>query len=213
MSQSELKVHYFCAMDVLFPTEKISFNLPDAEIEYYPNFFDSGKANALFERLKSDIPWQQDSITVYGKTHPQPRLTALFGNEGKPYSYSNIVMQPHPWTPLLVFVKEEVESVCETLFTTVLLNYYRDGKDSNGWHADDEKELGRNPFIASVSFGAERAFHLQHNTLKEHKLKITLAHGSLLLMKGTTQHFWKHQIPKTTKAIGPRINLTFRVIK
>lgn len=200
-------------MNALFSTEKISFNLPDAEIEYYPNFFDLVKANALFERLKSEIPWQQDSITVYGKTHPQPRLTALFGNEGKPYSYSNIVMQPHPWTPLLVFVKEEVESVCETLFTTVLLNYYRDGKDSNGWHADNEKELGRNPVIASVSFGAERAFHLQHNTIKEQKLKITLEHGSLLLMKGTTQHFWKHQIPKTTKHIGPRINLTFRVIK
>lgn len=200
-------------MNALFSTEKISFNLPDAEIEYYPNFFDLVKANALFERLKSEIPWQQDSITVYGKTHPQPRLTALFGNEGKPYSYSNIVMQPHPWTPLLVFVKEEVESVCETLFTTVLLNYYRDGKDSNGWHADNEKELGRNPVIASVSFGAERAFHLQHNTIKEQKLKITLEHGSLLLMKGTTQHFWKHQIPKTTKHIGPRINLTFREIK
>ncbi|WP_295334962.1 alpha-ketoglutarate-dependent dioxygenase AlkB [Flavobacterium sp.] len=200
-------------MNALFSTEKISFNLPDAEIEYYPNFFDLVKANALFERLKSEIPWQQDSITVYGKTHPQPRLTALFGNEGKPYSYSNIVMQPHPWTPLLVFVKEEVESVCETLFTTVLLNYYRDGKDSNGWHADNEKELGRNPVIASVSFGAERAFHLQHNTIKEQKLKITLEHGSLLLIKGTTQHFWKHQIPKTTKHIGPRINLTFREIK
>lgn len=200
-------------MNSLFPTEKISFQLPDAEIEYFPGFFDADKATSLFKQLQDNIPWQQDAITVFGKTHPQPRLTALFGNEGKPYAYSNIVMQPHAWNPLLVYIKEEVEAACGEQFTTVLLNYYRDGKDSNGWHADNEKELGRNPVIASVSFGVERAFHLQHNSLKDQKLKITLEHGSLLLMKGTTQHFWKHQIPKTTKTIGPRINLTFRIIK
>lgn len=200
-------------MDSLFPKEEIIFNVPDAIIEYYPNFFDTARANELFEKLKTEIPWQQDTITVFGKSHPQPRLTALFGNEGKPYGYSNIVMQPHHWNPLLMFVKNEVEEICGGHFTTVLLNYYRDGRDSNGWHADNEKELGRNPVIASVSFGAERAFHLQHNTLKEQKLKINLEHGSLLVMKGTTQHFWKHQIPKTTKEIGPRINLTFRIIK
>jgi alkylated DNA repair dioxygenase AlkB len=200
-------------MDSLFPKEKITFNLPDADIEYYPNFFEGHRANELFEKLKTEIPWQQDSITVFGKTHPQPRLTALFGNEGKPYSYSNIVMQPHSWNPLLMFIKNEIEEICGEHFTTVLLNYYRDGRDSNGWHADNEKELGRNPVIASVSFGAERSFHLQHNTLKDEKLKINLEHGSLLLMKGTTQHFWKHQIPKTAKDIGPRINLTFRIIK
>ncbi len=200
-------------MDSLFPKEKIVFDLPDAEIEYYPSFFDWARANELFDQLKTAIPWQQDDITVFGKTHPQPRLTALFGNEGKQYSYSNIVMQPHPWTPLLVYIRNEVEEVTAERFSTVLLNYYRDGKDSNGWHTDNEKELGRNPIIASVSFGAERAFHLQHNTIKEQKLKINLEHGSLLMMKGATQHFWKHQIPKTTKPIGPRINLTFRVIR
>jgi alkylated DNA repair dioxygenase AlkB len=200
-------------MDSLFPKEKIAFAIPDAEIEYYPNFFESHRANELFEKLKTEIPWQQDRITVFGKTHPQPRLTSLFGNEGKPYSYSNIVMQPNAWTPLLMFVKNEIEEVCHENFTTVLLNHYRDGKDSNGWHADNERELGRNPVIASVSFGAERSFHLQHNTIKEQKLKIILEHGSLLIMKGATQHFWKHQIPKTAKEIGPRINLTFRIIK
>ena len=200
-------------MNSLFPKEKITFSVPDATIEYYPNFFDSQRANELFEKLKSEIPWQQDNITVFGKTHPQPRLTALFGNEGKPYSYSNIVMQPNAWNLLLMFIKNEIEEICEVNFTTVLLNYYRDGKDSNGWHADNERELGRNPVIASVSFGAERYFHLQHNTIKEQKLKINLEHGSLLIMKGTTQHFWKHQIPKTAAAIGPRINLTFRIIK
>ena len=200
-------------MNSLFPTEAIHFELPDSEITYYPDFFGKEKADQFFEKLKTEIPWQQDDIAVFGKTYPQPRLTALFGNEGKPYSYSNIVMQPHAWNSLLLFIKNEIEEVCNENFTTVLLNYYRDGKDSNGWHADDEKELGRNPVIASVSFGVERSFHLQHNFIKEQKLKINLEHGSLLIMKGTTQHFWKHQIPKTAKPIGSRINLTFRIIK
>jgi alkylated DNA repair dioxygenase AlkB len=200
-------------MNSLFPKEKITFNIPDADIEYYPNFFKIDSSDELFEKLRKEIPWQQDNIKVYGKTHPQPRLTALFGNEGKSYSYSNIVMQPHHWNPLLVFIKNEIEKICQEKFTTVLLNYYRDGKDSNGWHADNEKELGRDPVIASVSFGAERYFQLQHNTIKVQKLKIKLEHGSLLIMKGSTQHFWKHQIPKTNVAIGPRINGTFRIIR
>ncbi len=199
-------------MNSLFPQEKIIFDLPDAEIEYYPELFSSAKANELFQLLQKEIPWQQDDITIFGKTLPQPRLTALFGNEGKPYGYSGIIMQPHAWSPLIMFIKEEVEKICQENFTTVLLNNYRDGKDSNGWHADNEKELGRNPVIASVSFGAERTFQLKHNTLNA-KQNIILQHGSLLIMKGTTQHFWKHQIPKTTKQIGARINLTFRIIK
>lgn len=200
-------------MNLLFPKEPLHFTLPDADIDYYPNFFDNKRATEFFDKLKNEIPWQQDNITVFGKTHAQPRLTSLFGNEGKPYSYSNIVMQPNAWNPILMFIKNEIEEICNENFTTVLLNYYRNGKDSNGWHADNEKELGRNPIIASVSFGAERYFHLQHNTIKGQKLKINLEHGSLLIMKGSTQHFWKHQIPKTTKEIGPRINLTFRIIK
>lgn len=200
-------------MNSLFPSEKIAFDLPNATIEYYPNVFDFEKANLLFDKLYNEIPWQQDSIMVFGQQHLQPRLTALFGNEGKPYSYSNIVMQPHPWNALLTYIKEEVENICQERFTTVLLNLYRDGKDSNGWHADNEKELGRNPVIASVSFGAERVFHLQHNSIKEAKQKIILESGSLLVMKGETQHFWKHQIPKTAKPTAPRINLTFRIIK
>ncbi|MNS10987.1 2OG-Fe(II) oxygenase superfamily protein [compost metagenome] len=200
-------------MNSLFQQEPIVLDLPDAEIIYYPHFLDTNEADKIFTELKNTIPWQQDEIQVFGKTHAQPRLTALYGNEGKPYSYSNITMQPHYWTPLLQKIKSYVESICETEFTTVLLNYYRDGKDSNGWHADNEKELGVNPIIASVSFGAARTFQLKHNTNKENKKSILLEHGSLLLMKGTTQHFWKHQIPKTTKPTGPRINLTFRVIK
>lgn len=193
--------------------EPIHFSVPDADICLYPNFIASDKAQEYYDVLLSQTPWRNDPITVYGKTYPQPRLTALFGHEGKPYAYANVVMQPHPWTPLLTFLKEEVEHIAHTHFTTVLLNLYRHGQDSNGWHADNEKELGRNPVIASLSFGAERAFHLQHNTLREEKLKIPLTSGSLLLMQGTTQHYWKHQIPKTARPVGPRINLTFRTLK
>ena len=200
-------------MDSLFQSEPIVLHLQDAEIIYFAHFFDKKEADAIFRQLAKDIPWQQDDIQVFGKIHPQPRLTALFGNEGKPYSYSNIKMQPYPWTLLLQKIKSYVESVSDTNFTTVLLNQYRDGKDSNGWHADNEKESGSNPVIASVSFGAERIFQLKHNSISGLKQNIILEHGSLLLMKGTTQHFWKHQIPKTSKTIGPRINLTFRVIK
>ena len=200
-------------MSSLFPSEKIIFDLPNAEIEYHTNFFESEQANLLFDKLKTEIPWQQDNITVYGKSYPQPRLTALFGNEGKPYSYSNIIMQPHFWNPLTTFIKEKVEQITNEKFTTVLLNLYRDGKDSNGWHADNEKELGRNPVIASLSFGATRPFYLKHNTIENQRLKIDLSHGSLLVMKGETQHFWKHQIAKTAKPIGERINLTFRIIR
>lgn len=202
-------------MESLFEnhSEPIQFDVPDAEIIYYPRFFEALESDELYQELLQSIPWQQDDIKVFGKIHAQPRLTALFGNEGKSYSYSKINMQPHPWNQLLLYLKQKVAAVSETEFTTVLLNLYRDGKDSNGWHADNEKELGKNPIIASLSFGAARYFHLQHNNIKEMKIKLLLEHGSLLIMKGTTQHFWKHQIPKTAKPIDPRINLTFRVIE
>ena len=200
-------------MSPLFQSEPIFFNLPDAEIIYFPNFLPEENANSFFQELLENTPWQQDEITVYGKKHLQPRLTALYGNEGKPYSYSNIVMQPHHWTLSLQKIKSLVENISETNFTTVLLNYYRDGNDGNGWHADNEKELGINPVIASLSLGAERNFQLKHNTDTSLKKNLILENGSLLLMKGTTQNFWKHQIPKTTRPIGSRINLTFRVIK
>ncbi|MEM8509012.1 MAG: alpha-ketoglutarate-dependent dioxygenase AlkB [Bacteroidota bacterium] len=196
----------------LFPSEA-KLSLPDAEISYFPAFFSKEIADRYFVALRSQVSWQQDNITVFGKTYPQPRLTALFGNNGKSYSYSNITMHPHVFTPELAQIKKEIESISETVFTTCLLNLYRDGKDSNGWHADDEKELGQNPVIASVSFGAPRFFHLRHNQNKALKHKVLLEHGSLLLMQGTTQHFWKHQIPKTAKKVGERINLTFRNIQ
>ncbi len=194
-------------------THTITLDLPDADISYFPAFFPRETADDLFSALRIHTPWRQDTITVFGKTHPQPRLTALFGNNDKSYSYSNITMFPHPFNAELLQIKKAVEEASETPFTTCLLNLYRDGKDSNGWHADDEKELGENPVIASLSLGEERFFHLRHKQNKSLKHKLLLEHGSLLLMRGTTQHFWKHQIPKTAKKVGERINLTFRSIQ
>lgn len=196
----------------LFPEEKIILKLPDAIFEYYPNFFTKEKADELYDLLYKNTPWQQDIITVYGKNHQQPRLTALYGNEGKPYKYSNIIMNPHPWNPTLIHIKELVEDKANHNFTTVLLNMYRNEKDSNGWHADNEKELGRNPIIASVSLGEERTFQIKHNTNKDAKLNLILEHGSLILMKEGSQIHYKHQIPKATNPKKTRINLTFRTI-
>ena len=187
--------------------------LPECEIWYYPEFLDSKAATECFKQLRQETPWRQDDIRVFGKTYPQPRLTALYANNQKPYQYSNIIMEPLRFTPLLEELKANLDKISGTSFSTCLLNLYRDGRDSNGWHADDEKELGKNPVIASLSLGQERIFHLKHKKDKDLKHRIILEHGSLLLMKGTTQHNWLHQIPKTTRPIGERINLTFRVIQ
>lgn len=196
----------------LFTKEPIILNLPDADFIYYPNFISKEKADLFFETLKKETPWQHDEITIFGKKILQPRLTALYGNEGKSYGYSNIVMHPHPFTSALTFLKEEIENEIQENFTTVLLNLYRNEKDSNGWHADNEKELGRDPVIASLSFGEERNFQIKHNTKKEAKQSLILQHGSLLVMKNGAQINYKHQIPKATKPKNPRINLTFRKI-
>lgn len=191
----------------------LDLSLPDSEILYYPNFLSALKANMYLKVLREETPWRQDDITVFGKTYPQPRLTALYANNEKSYSYSNITMRPMLFTPQLQELKGKVEEVAGTEFTTCLINRYRTGRDSNGWHADNEKELGENPIIASVSLGAERFFHLKHKRDPTLKYKLLLEHGSLLLMRGKTQHFWKHQIAKTAKQVDERINLTFRIIK
>ena len=198
-------------MNSLF-SDPVHLNLPDSDISYYPNFLASDIALEYFEVFRKTIPWQQDDIKIFGKVHAQPRLTALYANNNKPYSYSGITMQPHPFTKELLELKNLVEQKSSTLYTTCLLNLYRDGKDSNGWHADNEKELGINPIIASISVGQKRVFHLKHRTNKNLKHKIELESGSLLIMAGETQHHWLHQIPKTAKPIQERINLTFRAI-
>ena len=180
----------------LFPKEKIILLLPDAVFEFYPNFFNNEEADLLWDKLLNETPWQHDEITIFGKKIFQPRLTCLFGNEGKPYSYSGITMHPNPWNHTIMHIKNEVEKSINQNFTTVLANLYRNEKDSNGWHADNEKELGKNPIIASVSFGEERKFQIKHISDKNEKLNINLNHGSLLLMKEGSQIHYKHQIPK-----------------
>ncbi|UOB16932.1 alpha-ketoglutarate-dependent dioxygenase AlkB family protein [Abyssalbus ytuae] len=199
-------------IDVNNDSESIKPALKDAELIYYPHFFSENKADQYFKYLLNNVPWQQDDIRVYGKTFKQPRLTSFYASNTKVYSYSNISMYPKKFSGKLLEIKKKVEKVSNLEFTSCLLNLYRDGKDSNGWHSDDEPELGKNPVIASVSFGEERFFHLKHKFEKNLRYKILLQHGSLLIMKGKTQHTWLHQIPKTSKEIRPRINLTFRII-
>ena len=190
----------------------MKFDLSDSEIELHEHFFDAQESGSIMQALISEIDWKQYQIKIFGKTLDQPRLTAYYG-EGHPYyAYSNIKLQPIPFTPILLSIKNKIEALTLEKFNGVLLNYYRNGDDSMGWHADDEKELGTNPVIASLSFGASRNFQLQHSLDKSiSKATIVLNDASLLIMKGVTQHFWKHQIPKQ-KNKGPRINLTFRKI-
>lgn len=196
----------------LFSKEKTVIQLPNAELLFIEHFYDIATANRYFDIFRQTIKWQLDDIKLFGKTYKQPRLTALYADNARPYSYSNLTMQPHKFTPELIAIKKDVEKEAHSNFTTVLLNLYRDGNDSNGWHADNEIELGKNPIIASVSFGETRPFHFKHRHLKNERHKIDLNHGSLLIMKGEMQHYWLHHIAKTKKIIGERINLTFRTI-
>ncbi|MDM9631998.1 alpha-ketoglutarate-dependent dioxygenase AlkB family protein [Robiginitalea aurantiaca] len=189
-----------------------SIILPDAKLHYNPDFLSTREADSLFHNLLHSVSWKEDSIRIFGKTYMQPRLTALFGEEGKSYSYSGIQMDPIPFTRELADLKTRIETSSGERFTTCLLNLYRDGNDSNGWHADNEKELGKHPFIASVSLGATRIFHIKHRQDKKLRFRMQLLHGSLLLMGGPMQEFWLHQIPKSRQPLGKRINLTFRKI-
>lgn len=199
----------------LFTSNNIDFEpikIQNGEYIYAPSFFNVSKADYYFEKLKSEIDWKQEEMIMYGKRLNFPRLTAWYGDNYKPYSFSGITLNPKPWTNDLIDIKRKIETKCNVIFNSVLLNLYRNGKDSISWHTDAEKELGTNPVIASVNFGEARTFQLRHQTTKQ-KIEIELSHGSLLIMQGELQHYWQHQVPKTSKEIGQRINLTFRVIK
>jgi alkylated DNA repair dioxygenase AlkB len=187
--------------------------IPDAEVVLHHNFFTQSESQSFFKELLTGINWRHDKIKVYGKEFDQPRLTAWYGDMDKSYSYSGITMHPETWTPELIAIKSRIQAVEQVEFNSVLLNLYRHGKDSMSWHSDDEPELGKNPIIASVSFGEARRFLLRHKFDKSlPKVEIKLTNGSVLIMKGTTQHFWQHQIPKGGKFLQERINLTFRII-
>ena len=163
----------------------------------------------VFRRLRDETPWRQDSIVLFGKQHLQPRLTAWYGDAS--YTYSGLRLDPLPWTPLLAELRAAVEAACGCRFNSVLLNYYRNERDSMGMHSDDEPELGPDPVIASLSFGATRPFVLRHKRNKQTH-KIDLQDGSLLLMSNGLQSNWLHGIHKSTRPLGERINLTFRYI-
>ncbi len=183
----------------------------NGEYIYSPNFFSKTESDLFLESLKENIEWKQESMNMYGKQLNFPRLTAWYGDNDKPYSFSGIKLSPQPWNEELLEIKNRIEPKASVTFNSVLLNRYRNGNDSISWHTDAEKELGKNPIIASVNFGATRKFQLRHIQTKE-KLEIELTHGSLLIMQGELQHFWQHQVPKTTQNVTERINLTFRVI-
>jgi alkylated DNA repair dioxygenase AlkB len=190
-----------------------ALDLPDGDVSFYPSFFLLAEADRLLQELLRTTAWRQESIKLYGKPIDVPRLTAWYGEEGTGYTYSGIVNEPQPWTPALREVKRAVEAPTGVTFNSVLLNRYRSGKDSVAWHSDDEKEFGENPVIASVSFGGTRTFQLKHKKRNDLKASVELTHGSLLIMRGATQHNWLHQIPKTSKAVPERVNLTFRVVR
>ncbi len=187
--------------------------MPDADVLFYEDFFSEEESNRYFDTLRETIAWEQQELKMFGKQIALPRLTAWYGDEGKPYSYSGITHHPHRWTPELLEIKSKIESVADLAFNSVLLNLYRDEQDSVGWHSDDETELGENPVIASVSFGDVRQFQFKHKTNDSQRLALDLTSGSLLLMRGATQHHWKHRIPKSKQAKSERMNLTFRVIR
>jgi alkylated DNA repair dioxygenase AlkB len=184
----------------------------DGEVLYYSGFFTPGESDMYLQLLENEIIWKQEPVKIFGKEVLQPRLTALYGDQDKPYTYSGVTMRPHKWTMPLLEIKRKIEEKAGVHFSSVLLNFYRGGKDSMGWHRDNEKELGINPVIGSVSFGATRTFILRNCGNRKIKRSVELTHGSFLLMKGSTQHFWEHHVPKTEKTISPRINLTFRII-
>lgn len=187
--------------------------IEDAEISLARQIDLGEPSEDVLMELVRETPWRQEAVTIYGKRHMQPRLIAWYGDAGQSYSYSGIVLEPLPWNKTLSRLRDLVQDLVHERFNSVLLNYYRDHRDSMGFHSDDERELGPTPIIASVSLGATRAFVLKHKTRPELKpIRLELPSGSLLLMKGLTQKNWKHGIDKQSKPCGPRVNLTFRQI-
>lgn len=170
-------------------------------------------ADELLDRLLAMVPWQQEHIVIFGRRTPVPRLTAWYGDADARYTYSGISMSPLPWISEIQQIRTVVERLAATTFNSVLLNLYRDGNDGVSWHADDEPELGNRPVIGSVSLGATRRFVLRRRDDHGTKVEFELGHGDVLVMAGTVQHEWEHQIPKTSRPVGPRLNLTFRSIE
>lgn len=197
---------------MLFPIEKNINLLPkDGILRYDHTFLESQKALAFIPKLLKEVNFKNDESVIFGKHYVMNRLTGWVGDDSFFYGYSQIKRQANPWTKNLLKLRFFVEESTGHQYNSCLLNYYPTGEDGMGWHADNEKELGVNPVIASLSLGAERKFSFKHIGTKE-KVDLKLSNGSLLLMSGVIQHYWKHTLPKTKKIKSPRMNLTFRNI-
>lgn len=187
--------------------------LPNAELELHAQWLAPATADQWLAELSAHTPWQQPQMHIYGRQLPVPRLVAWYGDAEASYRYSGLTHQPLSWTPLLAQIRAQVEQAVGQPLNGVLLNYYRDGQDSMGWHSDDEAELGANPLIASLNLGGTRRFDLRRKGGNRIEHSLPLQHGSLLVMRGPTQHHWQHQVAKTRSPCAPRLNLTFRLIK
>lgn len=188
------------------PQELLPF---DGSAVIHPGFINPNRADEIMHRLMNETQWEQRDIVVFGKQHREPRLSTWHSEPHISYSYSGILRTPQPWTPLLVELRDMCVSVTNAKFNAVLANLYRDGNDGVGWHADNEASNGREPTIASLSFGASRRFDFRHRESKQ-TIRVQLESGSLLVMSGLSQHCWVHQLPRTKRVIEPRVNLTFR---
>ena len=197
--------------DIYGPAFYEDHRLDDAAIREYPHVFSFKESDRIMLSLVTNIPWRQDMLMIAGKEIPVPRLQCWMGNPRARYGYSGLQLTPIGWSDNVLSIRRSIQSLTGIKFNSVLLNYYRDGKDSLSWHSDDEPELGLKPIIASVSFGAERIFQLRHKIRKDlPKYRIVLRNGSVLLMGDTLQSNWIHQLPKVKELNEPRINLTFR---
>jgi len=198
----------------------MSINLPakykedisGGELYYIPDFLERAESDLLFQTLHNTLEWRQDRVFIAGEWRIQPRLSAWYGDPTAVYTYSGLKLAPMYWTEELRHLKNRIELTTNNSFNSVLCNMYRDGTDSMGWHADNEKELGVKPIIASISLGEVRTFKLKHKVDTHKKLDMRPEAGSLLIMSDATQENWLHAIPKTKKQMGIRINLTFRNI-
>lgn len=195
--------------------ELLRLALPHADVSLAPHFLAPAEAAALLAELTAAVPWRHEPIKLFGKDVLQPRLTAWYGDAGAGYRYSGLQLQPIPWLPALQELRQRVQAAAGATFNSALLNLYRHGQDSMGWHADDEPELGPNPVIASLSLGATRRFRLRPRpgaSFTHAPISLELGSGSLLLMQGETQYHWQHAVPKTARPTEPRLNLTFRLV-
>ncbi len=198
-------------MDLFNPSTLYNLLPNDGTVLYHGKIMSDQEAKHYFQTLLDTIAWKNDEAIIYGKHIITKRKAAWYGDRDYAYTYSNTTKQALPWTKELLALKAKVEQLTETTFNSCLLNLYHNGDEGMAWHSDDEKSLGKNTCIASLSFGAERKFSLKHK-LSKHTVSQQLENGSLLVMKGSTQSHWLHSLPKTKKVASPRINLTFRTI-